>query len=69
MQMGRYTLVPRRASKEHWAIVNPVLREEEPGVDQTNREVRIGDGTTAWLDLPVATGEDALNLLLRAAGV
>lgn len=55
----------RRAEAESWESINPVLALDEPGLDLTNNQVRIGDGVTRWSLLPVATPEDALNWMLK----
>lgn len=46
----------RRAVAAEWALINPILRDGEPGVDLTAHEIRVGDGQTAWADLPVISG-------------
>jgi len=42
----------RRDSLANWTTVNPVLSVGEISYDTTSEELRIGDGTTAWLSLP-----------------
>ena len=42
----------RRGTAAEWATANPVLSAGEPGVDLDTGEQRIGDGVTAWSDLP-----------------
>jgi len=49
----------RRGTAAEWTGANPVLMAGEVGVDTTNNNYRIGDGTTNWDDLPIATGEAA----------
>lgn len=44
----------RRGTTAQWAAANPVLAAGEPGVDLDTGEQRIGDGATAWADLPIA---------------
>ena len=41
----------RRDTSENWHTENPVLLEGEIGVDLTNNNIKIGDGSTAWNDL------------------
>lgn len=42
----------RRDTYTNWYDSNPVLGLAEPGYDTTNSKLKIGDGTTAWRDLP-----------------
>ncbi len=37
---------------------NPVLREAEPGWEKDTNKLKIGDGVTAWNDLPYFGGEN-----------
>jgi hypothetical protein len=43
----------RRGTTSQWETANPVLAAGEPGWDLTLSQLRVGDGTTAWEDLPV----------------
>lgn len=42
----------RRADADRWAQVNPILGEGEPGFEKNTNMLKIGDGVTAWNDLP-----------------
>jgi hypothetical protein len=44
----------RRDTDANWAAANPVLLEGELGIeiDASRNRIKIGDGTTAWNDLP-----------------
>mgnify|MGYP000294000709 FL=1 len=44
----------RNDSASNWASANPVLLEGEVGIeiDSARNRIKIGDGTTAWNDLP-----------------
>ena len=42
----------RRDTLANWTSVNPTLALGEISYDLTNHEIRVGDGTSAWLDLP-----------------
>ncbi len=44
----------RRGTAAQWAAANPVLLDGERGLDTTNRIEKVGDGATAWADLPIA---------------
>jgi len=43
----------RRDTIANWTSVNPTLALGEISYDLTNHQIRVGDGTNAWLDLPV----------------
>lgn len=62
----------RRGTATQWADANPVLADGEPGYDQTNNEVRVGNGVDTWDALePVAATEiDGLDSsdFVRATG-
>ena len=44
----------RNDSATNWTTANPVLLEGEIGIeiDSARNRIKIGDGTTAWNDLP-----------------
>lgn len=39
-------------ASENWAAANPVLYKGERGIDSTEGKEKVGDGVTAWNDLP-----------------
>lgn len=39
-------------TSENWAAANPVLYKGERGIDSTAGKEKVGDGVTAWNDLP-----------------
>lgn len=43
----------RRDTFTNWQSANPTLALGEISYDRTNNQIRIGNGTNAWLDLPV----------------
>ena len=47
----------RHDSTENWLSVNPVLEMAEPGYETTTNRLKLGDGLTAWNDLPYLKGE------------
>lgn len=49
----------RRDTAANWTTDNPVLAEGETGWETDTRRVKLGDGTTAWTDLPYAADEAA----------
>jgi len=44
----------RRGTASEWTAENPILLEGELGIelDSARNRIKIGDGTTAWNDLP-----------------
>ncbi len=46
-------------TSENWAAANPVLYKGERGIDSTEEKEKVGDGVTAWADLPWFGGESA----------
>jgi Major tropism determinant N-terminal domain len=49
----------RRDSGANWTSVNPTLHLAEIGFNTTNNKFKIGDGATAWADLPYAAATPA----------
>jgi hypothetical protein len=50
------TIKLRRDTAANWTSANPTLADGQPGYDQTNNQLRIGDGTTAWTSLTALGG-------------
>lgn len=46
----------RRGTAAQWATANPVLAAGEPGVVIPGDQMKVGDGVTAWNDLPYMSG-------------
>ena len=46
---------PRRDTAANWASVNPTLAAGEIGYDTTNKQFKVGTGSTAWTSLPFST--------------
>jgi hypothetical protein len=46
------TVLLRRDTAEAWEDANRILRAGEPGYDLTHRSLKVGDGESAWRDLP-----------------
>ena len=42
----------RSDTASNWSSINPVLAKGEYGFDETNKVIKIGDGSTAWNSLP-----------------
>ena len=42
----------RRDTAANWTRVNPILEDGEPGLEIDTKQVKFGDGDTAWQDLP-----------------
>lgn len=47
----------KRGTEARWAEVNPVLALGEPGFVYDTNRLKIGDGVTAWNDLPYIDGK------------
>jgi hypothetical protein len=54
----------RRAFTEDWLRINPILREGEPGYDRSKNMLKIGDGVTAWADLPYLSSPDVPSFVI-----
>ena len=59
--MAFYTIRPKSGTKTQWEQANPVLREREIGFEYPDGglatglvKMKMGDGTTAWNDMPYA---------------
>jgi hypothetical protein len=46
-----YTLKLRRDTARRWARVNPILADGEPGFEIDTGRLKIGNGSTKWLEL------------------
>lgn len=46
-------MLQRRGTSIEWSTANPILGDGEIGFDRTTGFVKIGDGVTAWNDLPL----------------
>lgn len=42
----------RRGTADQWSAYNPVLSLGEPGFEVDTHQLKIGNGSTAWIDLP-----------------
>ena len=47
----------RNDSSENWLEVNPILDMAEIGYETTTNKIKVGDGMTAWKELPYLKGE------------
>jgi hypothetical protein len=47
----------KRGIASRWAEVNPILQQGEPGFVIDLNRLKIGDGITAWNDLPYLDNE------------
>jgi Major tropism determinant N-terminal domain len=57
----------RRDTSANWEIANPTLALGEPGYDLTENKIKIGDGSTAWLELPFLTDVSGNTFTLTPA--
>ena len=59
------TILARGGTTADWAEVNPTPKNREFCVEETTdgkRKFKIGDGVTAWSDLPYATSDELADL-------
>ncbi len=47
----------KRGTADRWVELNPILAEGEPGFVYDQNRLKIGDGKTAWNDLPYIDGK------------
>ena len=45
----------RRDTKENWVLRNPILQDQEIGLETDTRKFKIGNGITPWNLLPYGT--------------
>lgn len=50
-------IILRNDTSDNWTKNNPVLASGEAGVESNSGKFKLGDGTTAWNNLPYAGGE------------
>lgn len=50
----------KRGTAARWMEVNPILAAGEPGFEYDAKRLKIGDGNTAWNDLPYVGSEEIL---------
>ena len=51
----------RRDTAANWTSANPVLAQDEAGVDTTAGKMKIGDGSTSWTSLGYVVGAAVLT--------
>lgn len=51
----------KRGTKERWEELNLVLLNGEPGYEYDTHRMKVGDGSTAWKDLPYIGEESIFN--------
>ena len=52
IKIVKTTFMVKRAPKEDWESVNPILKPGEPGCELGSQRLKLGDGTTPWNELP-----------------
>lgn len=52
------TIQLKRSTAARWIEVNPILERGEPGFEYDTKKLKIGDGSTAWKDLPYIGNND-----------
>ena len=48
----------KRGTSARWSELNPILAIGEPGFEYDTKKLKIGDGETAWNDLPYINREE-----------
>lgn len=59
----------KRGLAADWTSANPTLASGEWGYEEDTGNVKIGDGTTAWISLPYFTGVSAVDSVNGYTGV
>ena len=52
-------IIQRNDTVENWASNNPILAKGEIGAETETYKIKVGDGSTAWNDLPYLNGSGA----------
>ena len=52
----------KRGQSTTWASKNIVLKDGEPGVELDSHQMKVGDGKTAWKDLPYVGNGQSVEL-------
>jgi hypothetical protein len=55
------TIQFKRGTASRWAELNPVLEAGQPGFVTDENRLKIGDGATAWSDLPYIGESSVVN--------
>ena len=53
----------RRGTETEWSTTNPVLSAGELGYDTTNQILKVGDGSSTWLNLPEVDNQTAEHVI------
>lgn len=51
----------RRDTGANWTAANPVLADGEQGFNKTNKKMKVGDGVSAWDDLPYMQADGSFS--------
>ena len=52
----------KRGTAARWVEVNPILEPGQPGFVTDENRLKIGDGVTAWNDLPYIGEDNVINM-------
>lgn len=44
-------IINRNDTADNWKSANPILKQGEIGIDNTNKQIKLGDNETAWNNL------------------
>jgi len=51
----------RSGTTSEWQATNPVLQASEFGLDSETKQIKVGDGQTAWHDLPYLVSSETIG--------
>lgn len=60
-------IIIRKDTATNWTNKNPVLAVGELGYDQTNKRLKIGDGSTSWNSLDYLVNTNYVTTQIQAA--
>ena len=69
MQSKLARLVQRHNSSTTWSNYNPILKLGEIGIETDTNKAKLGDGTTAWNDLPYFVSARPYSEYIQGEGV
>lgn len=56
----------RSGTTSEWQATNPVLQASEFGLDSETKQIKVGDGQTAWHDLPYLVSSETIGEISRS---
>lgn len=59
----------KRGTLTRWAELNPILQQGEPGFAYDANLLKIGDGVTAWNDLPLINESELVQIMAEVTAI